>query len=555
MTARSAKKPPATHGHTPPRLLEPLLRGFRLALVLTAVTQILHACNFQALSRFDHAFTTAVVSRLLQPEAIEARSEKRHDLMAVQQIEVGADLRVLHMEAQQTDADTVRRLDGIRPIDRAAMAALLQQLAKCLAEPTCLAPDAHPKVLAIDVDLAPLPKDESSLPEMIAALQALRRHVEVVAIVLDRSDDEQRRARNAFMRTAECTQQKDLTAPNSHAHGLYFASSRLLQRAGSGPLYYLDEAKSQHEAIAPRFPSLGMLAYLATGPKTFSDNDRASLTNLCEQAHSNKTKLTEDHMLAADAPGLVVRELEHQYRTRYFNWTLLHSEALRYLPLRSIDEQQAWTKQLQAQLQDLQLQAPILVLNIDGGAGNDRFQTPGALMAPVSGATLHALQALSLQQSLHAATLSGALADLVLGLICVLAGCLIHVYLLHALHQRLPGLTRLLLAGISLLLALGFSALGVMLAGWLMVQCRLWFNPLYVVLGMALHAFIEGWTSAEADGQDHDKPAPGAMALVTQVFLRAAPPHEQAWDARLRLASYWLLMLFGIVALWISAHH
>lgn len=553
MPAQSAKKPPATHGHAPPRLLEPLLRGFRLALVLTAITQILHACHFPFLSRFDHAFTTEVVSRLLQPEAIEARSEKRHDLLAVQQIEVGADLRVLQMEAQQTDAQTVRRLDGVRPIDRAAMAGLLKQLATCLGDPACLAPDAHPKVLAIDVDLAPLPKDESSLEAMRDALDALRRHVAVVAIVLDRSDGKQRKARNEFMTDAKCTQRKDLKAPSSPAGGLYFASSRLLQRAGSGPLYYLDKAKSEHEPIAPRFPALGMLAYLATAPAHFSDKDRASLTDLCEQAYGNKPELTEDHMQAADAPGLVVRELEHQYRISYFNWTLLHSEAMRYLPLRWTEQKEAWPQLVLAQLRDMQLQAPILMLNIDGGAGNDRFLTPGALMAPVSGATLHALQALSLQQPLKDATLSGALADLLLGFACVLAGCLIHVYLLHALHQRLPGLTRLLLAGISLLLALAFSALGVVLAAWLMAACRLWFNPLYVVLGMALHAFIEGWASPEEHAGA--QPSAGLAAMLSQVFLRPAPPLDKPWDAQLRLALYWLLMLGGIVALWINAHH
>jgi|GEM_PF-5355411 len=555
MSAISANTAP-THG-AEPGFLELLLRGLRMALVLTAVTQLLHAMHLDVLASFDHRFTSAVVSRLLQHESTEERPAATRDLLAVQQLEIGADLRMLALEAGNVDAATIRRLDGVRPIDRRAMAELLQQLAQCLGDgERCIAAGAKPRVLAIDVDLAPLTKDDASaLPAMLGALKALRQHVAVVVIALDRGTDEERLARNTFMMAAGCSLADGSVAGSdtpAQPHGLYFASSRLMQREHEGPLYYLTQAK-QAGGLSPLFPTLGLLAHLAATPGKLQPDVQRSLTHLCAEAKAGPSQLAEDRMNPADAPGYAVHQLEARYERAYFNWPLLYSEALRFTPL-SWDGEGRWTEQLQAQLREHRLQAPILMLSVDGGAGNDRFATPGALARPVGGATLHALQTLSLQQPLKEASWQGALADLVLGAGFVLLACMIHVYLLGALHHHLPGLTRLLLAASSVALALLFSWLGVVLASWLMSRSAqpLWFNPMYVVLGMGLHAFLEGWSS----GAQHDRHSPGPRrSLLARVFLQAAAPLDSALDARLRLFGYWALTLAGVVALAINSSH
>lgn len=555
MSATSANTAPP-HG-AEPGFWEHLLRGLRMALVLTAVTQLLHAMHLEALASFDHRFTSAVVSRLLQHESIEERPAARHGLLAVQQLEIGADLRMLALEAGHVDAATIRRLDGVRPIDRRAMAELLQQLAQCLGDgERCIAAGARPRVLAIDVDLAPLTKDDASArPAMLAALKALRQHLAVVVIALDRGTDTERLTRNAFMMAAGCSLADGSVAgsePPAQPHGLYFASSRLMQREHEGPLYYLSKAKQPGD-LSPLFPALGQLAHLAASPEALTADGKRSLTHLCAEAKAGPSQLTEDRMNPADAPGYAVHQLEARYERAYFNWPLLYSEALRFTPL-SWDGDGRWTEQLQAQLREHRLQAPILMLSVDGGAGNDRFATPGALARPVGGATLHALQALSLQQPLKEASWQGALADLLLGAGFVLLACMIHVYLLGALHHHLPGLTRLVLATTSVVLALLFSWLGVVLAGWLMSRPEhpLWFNPMYVVLGMALHAFLEGWSSGSPP--DHRAKLP-QRGLLARVFLQAAAPLDSALDARLRLFGYWALMLAGVVALAINSSH
>lgn len=555
MSANSVNTSPP-HG-AEPGFLEHLLRGLRMALVLTAVTQLLHAMHLDTLASFDHRFTRAVVSRLLQHESIEDRPAARHDLLAVQQLEIGADLRVLALEAGNADAATIRRLEGVRPIDRRAMAELLQQLARCLGDgERCIAAGAKPRVLAIDVDLAPLPNDDATTrTAMLQALTALRHHVAVVVIALDRGTNTEQQARNGFMAAAGCSSTEGSVAGRDKAaqqHGLYFASSRLVQREHEGPLYYLTEARQPADP-SPHFPTLGLLALLAAKPAPLDADEQRSLTQLCTAAQAGPPELAEDRMSPADAPGYAVQQLEARYRRAYFNWPLLYSEALRFTPL-GWDGQGRWSEQLLAQLREHRLQAPILVLNVDGGAGNDRFATPGALARPVGGATLHALQTLSLQRPLNEASWQGALADLLLGAGSVLLACMIHVYLLGTLHHHLPGLTRLVLAATSVLLALLFSWLGVVLASWLMSRPEhpLWFNPMYVVLGMALHAFLEGWSS----GAQHASESQGSRhGLLARIFLQAAPPLGSALDARLRVIGYWALMLAGAATLALNASH
>lgn len=562
MSANHAGGAASAH-HVAPRFAEHLLRGLRMALLLTAFTQILHGMHLRVLSSFDHAFTSAVVSMLHVADDVEERSGNA--AADVQLIELGAELRVLAMEAKNPAAEAVRRLDGIRPLDRGALAALLSELAHCLDpghERSCLKglPAATaPAVLVLDFDIAPQgdsETDRADARQMIAALKALRAHIDVVAIALDRPDTPSRELRNGFMREAGCTREK--TFAPGQGHHLYFASPRLLQRPQEAPLQYLTRLKAAHpsDPDAASFPGLASVAQLALGNRRILPDPGETATQLCEQAHSPGGQLLEDRLALSDPdqPGLLVRELEHEYKTSYFNWPLLKDDRLRFTPLnwREAQPGKAWEEGAIDQLREQGLKAPVLMLAVDGGGGNDKFLTPGALPQAVGGATLHALQLLSLQQPLNEYTWLGALADLLVGALMVLASAALHVHVFHAWQRRYPGLGALAAALAGLLLMFGFSLLSLRLAGHVMSTWNLWINPLYVVLGLAIHTFAEG-REAHADLPAELSWRQMATQLLFKPALRPAP---QLLDAGLCFWLQWLILAGGAgVLLYSSLAH
>jgi hypothetical protein len=488
-----------------------LIKGLLMALVLTALTQALHHWHPFDLQRLDHFFTTQVVSRLhMGTEAHERQTDQQATRLPLQLqlIELGADLRVLQLEASHPDASSVIRLDGVRPLDRAALARWLRRLADCLAPLGARAckrpasPALAPNVLAIDMDLAPLSGDKpETTGNMVAALNALRQHVHVVVIALDRPDPDSRKQRNDFMKAAQCTRKSESIQGR---HGLYFASSRLLQRPQQGPLQYLSAAKGSaaQSADSAWFPGLGTLAHMALQAKVAPLYAQQTLTFYCEQAHTLPAGLEEDNLeaQAGAATSQAIHRLESKYQASYFNWPLLHSDALHFTPVswpRS-KPQDDWIEDSIAQISTQGLKAPVLMLSVESGGSNDKFLTPGSGPQPVSGATLHALQALSVDYPLREASVQGAAVDLLLGALMVLLSCLAHALLLHPMAHYLPRFTQLLAAVLALALVLGIYEVGLRVAAYLMVNSNLWFNPLYVLIGLAIHAYAEGWAGEPA---------------------------------------------------------
>jgi hypothetical protein len=487
-----------------------LVNGLLMALVLTALTQALHHWHPFELQRLDHFFTTQVVSRLhLGTESHDRQQAQPATGLPVQLIELGADLRALQLEARNPDAGSVTRLDGVRPLDRAALARWLRRLAECLAPlgaracPRPASPALAPNVLAIDLDLAPLSGDKpETTKSMVAALNALRQHVHVVVIALDRPDPDSRKQRNDFMKAAQCTRKNESTEGR---HGLYFASSRLLLRPQQGPLQYLSAPKGSPAPSADSawFPGLGTLARMALQAKVAPLYAQQTLTFYCEQAHTLPAGLEEDNLEApaGAATALAVQRLESKYQASYFNWPLLDSDALHFTPVswpRSTP-QDNWIEDSISQISTLGLQAPVLMLSVESGGSNDKFLTPGARPLPVSGATLHALQALSVDRPIREASWQGAAVDLALGVLMVLLSCLAHALLLHPMAHYLPRVTQLLAAVLALALVLGIYEVGLRVAAYLMVSHSLWFNPLYVLIGLAIHAYAEGWAGEPAE--------------------------------------------------------
>jgi hypothetical protein len=540
--------------HEGPGFAELFIRGLRMALLLTFLTQALHKWPPFGLERLDHFFTAAVVSRLQAGESAEDRSDDTAS--TVQLVELGADLRAMALEDRHPDATSVLRLDGVRPLDRAALTRLLNGLAACL-DPehprACSRAPAlkrMPSVLAIDMDLAPLTgDDEKKRTAMLEALKSLREHVQVVVIALGRTDADARKQRDEFIKLSQCTR---LNEPDQKGlKGLFFASPWLLLRPQEGPLQYLTDPKPdlRKEHGDAGFAGIGTLAFLAEKhvealPQS-TTAARKTLTTYCELVHNGKP-LPEDGLPEPGATGKLVRELQESYHSSYFNWPLLNSEAFRFSPLSWSDNgaERDWDDQALGQLSAHQLSAPILMLTVDAGGSNDKFYTPGAAPRPVTGATLHALQILSLQQPLHEAHISGAAADFVLGALMVLLSCCLHQYLLHPIKHtyQMPALSRLLGALLALLLVYGFHWLGVSLAAWLMKHCQLWFNPLYVLLGLAMHAYAEGWSE-----QAH-KPFAGTPGMLLWSFVRW-PPTSAGTDARSIFALQCLVLCIGGVAM------
>ena len=490
--------------------------GFGLVVFLTACTLILHSWTVPALDRLEHGFVSQVVARALAQQRsaqdgpagdVERREVGPRDGFRIQQIELSGEFRALALEEPDPDAATVRRLDGVRPLSRAAMAALLQQLAECI-RPGGLCPSTmsdraqRPQVLALDVDLAPLrpctgPGD-AECRAVRDALDALRQQVHVVVIALKRPEREANDLVAAFMRDSHCTR----AAPSDSRKGLYFASPLLFERSHQGPLRF--PATFGHGTHARWFPGLGTLTWMASQPKPLPREQVETLTSLCEAAYRSTPAL--EHAIDG---GLLVSDAgaDHAYTWRYLNWLAMEDErSLEFTPVGLPDSalgpdsgrcapglaRQACLDHFVDTLRKFGLGAGTLLLSVDAGGTNDKFTSPGLRAAPVSGAMVHAVQALSVGRNLADARAWGIAADVALGALMMMALAALKLWALEPLRHRLPYVGALLSTAAVLGVTALFSALAVDISAR-MLRSDLWFNPLFVMIGLALHALIEGW--------------------------------------------------------------
>lgn len=570
--------------------MQHVLAGAWVALILIAVTQIVHALHL--FDRADAIFLKEVMRvRALHdfgaPPAPPATPRPPVHLL---EVVPEAKLRDLeqHGEVART---TLLRLGAVRPIDRGALADLLRRLAHRLPAPA----DGRPlPVVAIDVDLAPLELGGDRRERvgdgdaMRQALAELRRKADVVAIALDRADDAERARRNRFIVEAGCSRAVPTPAdpprrPAGSAAapgGLYFASPRLFMRSGDYPIEFLHRiagaASGQPVASgqAALFPSLGTLLHALThAPQQPPDPaEREALTLLCEQAHAAQAgdrqpdpvpvRFLEDRLAAASGAS----ELDHWlngYRREYLNWALLDPGLIRttmvYTPWSIADCREVAcarppaaadrTLAQETRLGDDWFVAPataaaplLLLLAIDGGPGFDKFGAASPTGEPVSGATLHALQALSLGTPLRTglpidlpAPLptrlpAGLLADALFAAAFIAVWEAVRWLRQWAGAAAFPRLDRAATAVAALLLAGGLAWASLRAAAWA-VGWGFWFNPLYLLLGLTLHAYAEAWQ-------------PEHRALVVE------SPHDR-WLARALGA---IVIAGGIVALAFGEH-
>ncbi len=447
------------------------------------------------------------------------------DALGVQHIEIGATARVAHLEQRDGLAiPEIERIGGVAPISRDRMAELLADLAAKLDRSVDPQRSRTGWIVAVDVDLAPLNDKATgveSLAAMRRALDGLRVHADVVSILLPRPTVEGRRARNAFMVEAGCSRASETASARGSSatpRGLYFASPRIFHKVGGYPVDFpttLRDARTRGAAASPgtaaapppRFPSLGTAIYLLHRGSLKPD-DIETLTALCEQAHANAGQRGSDGQLLEDMlPPQGRFDAYDAYRSKRFNWRLLDSAQLSGTVVDRLQPESAAAPIPGApvRLVDLapsRLTSPVLLLGIDGGARHDKFEIADAEHRQVSGALLHGLQALSLETPVSSCdgNWCGLLADVALGLAFAVAWGLLHP-VLERWRGVMPIVGGWFVAAGPLLIAAGlmFACIHIAAVG---MGVDLWLNPAYLMLGLLIEAYLQGWRRAHRVSPD-----------------------------------------------------
>lgn len=474
-----------------------MAQGLRMALLLGALTQLIHAAHFSALEPLNRYATEWLMEARSGYAGMNDRPDVAPDSLRIQNLELDAALRAEYLEPTSLDTQALRRLGGIRPIDREQLAKLLDGLSDCLAgakSDSCLnpdEPDKRPMILAIDIDLAPRESDTTMSGEkVVTSLQALSKQIQLLLIALPRSDAIAQERRNAFMRR--------LCEPNAatlDARRIAFASPLLLREADSTVREYPGPSKNHHGAAYPSVGGLIQYVFRTVSAPVAARSDTSNET-------TPHTKPPLDLCQLVPAPGAANPSLpliDHddwagQYRPVPVDWRHMDSPALAFVPLlpppnRDTDWIESAVQQIRAQKG---LSAPVLLLSADGGGAVDRFRAPGS-SSPISGAQIHAVQALSVSRPLHEPTWGGLGLDLLMGGLMTLLAATFHTYFLHPINERhWPGMKPLLAALSTLAIALLTAHAGMELAAYLSHRgSDLWVNPTYLILGLGLHAYAE----------------------------------------------------------------
>lgn len=528
-----------------------------VVLLLTMGTVILHSLH--VLDHTEGYFMRWVVQTALTSDAGRDPPPRELDQQQrVQVIEASAAMRVKELEyGDNVSPIQLARVGGVRPVDREKFAQVLQFLAKRLkaeAEGAAGQNKRRPWVVAIDVDVTPLPI-ESDLPApppaeasaasaMAKALIDLRQQAVVIAIIYDRPLQGQRHARNLFMvEQAHCTRAKgsapvDVGAP----YPLYFASPRVfhdLQRGHAGyPLSFAFGLKNSPnlnglQSAGSHFPSLSNLAHLHLFGEASPQAGGSPLTLLCDQAasalqHPSGPGLLLEDLVSGWLPSGCERSAlpqgnsecrpfnAKQYRLRGINWRWLDSDRLARVELDSGCQLLAGscTRPGMSPLDGSHLQAQVLILGVDGGARHDKYEVASVTPDPISGATLHALQVLSARndQDLNSHSVWAIVIDVLVGLLFLLV-CSLALRLLQLARRWPRTLLNLLRVPMPVFVALLLSWMAVeYLCPWLLGM-NIWVNPAYLLVGMAIHAYIENSALADERQPTHRHAADFSFGL------------------------------------------
>lgn len=485
-----------------------LRQGLPLLVLLVALTVVIHERHW--IPGFDEYFARQVAP-LRSSEA--AGDDLLPGRRGVHVLEVSPVARTALLEQVDPVAGaTIERLQGVRPIDRAKMALLLGSLAKRM-------DSVRPEVIAIDIDLAPLEQGKPASQgtadcdhehKVIDALNALRTKSDVIVIALDRADPSQQRRRNEFMVNAGCA---SAAVPNAvegvrttcgrpmekPPHDLYFASSRLFAKEREAPMKFPGRRTGPQTTDHPEvFPSLGTLIHVLSAQ---AKPRRSLATALCDQAlhrvatPAGNPALLEDALAVGQAGSRAAFAIDEHYDMRWFNWRLLDSPSIARSVLQGPDP-----GSLMAAVGDDVFKARAVILSVDAGASHDKYDLPSASGDRVSGAMLHALQAQSVWPPLRESTFVGAVIDGVIGGVFLVATAFL-MPALTLVRKVLPHLSGTGLLVVPALLAVLLAFASLWAAAWT-VNHDVWINPIYVILGLTAHAYVDA-SHANAAHHEH----------------------------------------------------
>lgn len=517
-------------------------------VLLTLLTAIVHAMHW--FDRVDGWFLREAVQAYLQrahdsapaPPAPAALAER----FTVLEFSALARVKELELDAEHVTEADLERVGGVRPIDRAKLAAALGGLAARLG-----ALEAQkPRVIAIDVDIAPLVgTDEGAQQAMAAAIAALRRHAHVVVAALARPDEATRSARDAFMRALACTRATE--AAGAGAKVLAFASPRFFHDRDGYPLKFPFEPA--RDGVPHAFPSLGNLVAQLVGARPQGHQPwPAAVTALCEGAFAGP--LLEDCIEAGPRRPAGCHPMgPDDYELRRLNWPLLDQaqiELTRVGSVAALAGAGARPEDALDAVGDHLLASDALFVGIDGGRRHDKFAGATVDGQPIGGAVLHALAAASARPAgqLQERIGVGLLADFGIGTLFAMTWSLVAIGLRRLEMARLAQVARLLRLLLPPLIAaaLGWAAMA-WLSPWLLGLGH-WANPVYVLVGLTAHAYVE---AAEAAQAPRAGPCPHALGHAVPDFLygaRSAVAHgtRDAWIGPILAA---LVVLAGLVSI------
>jgi len=514
-------------------------------VLLTLLTAIVHWSH--ALDGVDGWFLRAAVQAYLQRGYDEAQVPPAPAPLAerftVLEFSASARVRDLELDAGQLDEADLERVGGVRPIDRAKLAAALGGLAARLAKL-----EVKPRVIAIDVDIAPLVgTDAGAMAAMKEAIAALRGHAHVVVVALARHEEATRSARNAFMRALACTRAAEAAGPGAKV--LAFASPRFFHDRDGYPLKFPFEPA--RDGAPHAFPSLGnVVARLLDKPPAQGQPWPAAVTALCEGAAAGP--LLEDCIDAGPGRPAGCRPVDpDDYESRRLNWPILDQaqiELTRVGSVAALAGQGASREENLDAIGDHLLSSHALLVGIDGGRRHDKFAGATVDGQPIGGALLHALAAASARPEglLQERIGVGLLADFGIGTLFAMVWSLVAIVLRSAKRKlklaQAERLLRLLLPPV-IAGALGWAAMAT-LSPWLLGLGH-WANPVYVLVGLTLHAYLE------AAQVPREGACPHALGPVVPDFLygvRAHPAPDER-DGRLGPALAAVVAVAGLAAI------
>jgi hypothetical protein len=503
-----------------------ILHGSRATLVLASAMTLLAvfkvALPFEPLVMgWVYAFEAAAPPwlglRYAQREVPRARADKV--------------VTLLELDANAFEKDFGRR----SPVERGCLAEAFDRLAERLAAQH--PPGGFP-VVAVDIDVtldgSERPATQASVGDggthgsekppcldqpdrIVGALKNLAKYATVIALAVERRTPGQRWARNRFVKSNCSAQFRPGTG------GVYFASAAAFSRA-TLPIYetpavlnwtrgrVLEDVKDRllPPHLPPHYPSLGNLMAIAreAHDSGFANPGQVeSLTGLCASIRSVSDgslvdKILLDDVVLTGVPdvfGVSASEVSDRYQFTLLNF-LAADVVLRAVPLNRIES-----------LRTEPLMSSTIVLSLADGSTADRFVTPNNAQEFTPGAWLHAAAAVSFTSALTKASAGLKFAaDLLAGVVfSALAASLVAASRAKALASA-PLLHRGLQFALPLLIGALVVLLGACVSAWLLPR-GVWFNPLYMALGMVLHAYIDASRPHADENHSDDRKSTSAL--------------------------------------------